>query len=88
MFGRTSVVELLLKHGADANKGWCLGDIEDYDYKVAPIMAIVMNLSSWNKQASHEVCLPVLVFSQHIISLSLSLPMFTCFCMPRYWCFS
>lgn len=66
MFGHAKVVELLLEHGADPNKGWALGDVGDHDYQVAPIMALVMNLSSWNKQASHEVFV-LSILSQNLL---------------------
>ncbi|GMH44409.1 hypothetical protein BSKO_12361 [Bryopsis sp. KO-2023] len=55
MFGHVEIVEILLENGADPNKGWPLGDQDDYNFEVAPCMSVAMTLASWNKEASRKL---------------------------------
>lgn len=55
MFGQADAAEELLKHGANANKTWALGEPEDYDYEVASCLSIVMRVSQWDLAKSKKV---------------------------------
>lgn len=55
VFGQVSTAEVLLKHGADPNSSWPLGETDDYDYEVAPGLSLVMSLSRWDLSRSEKV---------------------------------
>ncbi|GMH44672.1 hypothetical protein BSKO_12624 [Bryopsis sp. KO-2023] len=54
--GEVEVVRALIENGADPNKGWQLGDSESsFDYEIVPILVLVINLCSWNSEASKKI---------------------------------